>query len=268
MFSSALSRPPVLVAQAKVPIGADVIVNFLFPNELDFPTLPQDNRGSNDFRAKPEENNVSGGRTRGRPLSFDREAALDRVLPIFWRKGFASASLDELAAAAGLNRPNLAAAFGDKRGLYLATLERFKVQFADEAGRIFNQPSTLRNCLDRFFDFAVTVYTRHGLGCFIVGTAPAASGDDSEIQESLAAGLETIRSALQQRVSAAVGVDLSPSADAEGIAISLTGVLLTLALYARAGSAPSDLFKMHRRACGALLTGSTSIGLQSESQGA
>ena len=39
-------------------------------------------------------------RTRGRPLSFDRGAALDRVLPIFWRKGLASASLDELAAAA------------------------------------------------------------------------------------------------------------------------------------------------------------------------
>jgi len=38
-------------------------------------------------------------RPRGRPLSFDRDVALECVLPIFWRKGFASASLDELAAA-------------------------------------------------------------------------------------------------------------------------------------------------------------------------
>ena len=37
-------------------------------------------------------------------------------------KGFAAASLDELAAAAGLNRPSLYAAFGDKEQLYIATL--------------------------------------------------------------------------------------------------------------------------------------------------
>jgi AcrR family transcriptional regulator len=37
-------------------------------------------------------------------------------------KGFAAASLDELAAASGLNRPSLYAAFGDKEQLYIATL--------------------------------------------------------------------------------------------------------------------------------------------------
>jgi AcrR family transcriptional regulator len=176
------------------------------------------------------------------------------VLPIFWRKGFDSASLDELAAAAGLNRPNLGAAFGDKRGLYLASLERFVSKFVDEAGRILDQPGTLRNCLDQFFDFAVTVYTRDELGCFVFGTAPAASGNDSEIRAALASGLETARSVLQRRLSNAVGVDLSPGADAAGLAILLTGVLLTLALYARAGSPPRDLFKMHRQASGTIFT--------------
>ncbi|QKD19141.1 TetR/AcrR family transcriptional regulator [Mesorhizobium sp. NZP2077] len=197
---------------------------------------------------------MSATRVRGRPLSFDRGAALDRVLPIFWRKGFASASLDELAAAAGLNRPNLAAAFGDKRGLYLATLDRFMSKFVHEAARILDQPGTLRNCLDQFFDFAVTVYTGDELGCFVFGTAPAASGDDLEIQIALASGLETARSILQRKLSNAAGVDLSPGADAEGLAILLTGVLLTLALYSRAGFTPKDLFKMHRRACDTILT--------------
>ena len=103
------------------------------------------------------------------------------MLPVFCAQGdFDGASLDELAAAAGLNRPNLAAAFGDKRGLYLATLERFMNKFVDEAGRILDQPGSLRNCLDQFFDFAATIYTRDELGCFVFGTAPAASGDDSE----------------------------------------------------------------------------------------
>ena len=205
---------------------------------------------------------MNGSRTRGRPLSFDRGAALDRVLPVFWRKGFDGASLDELAAAAGLNRPNLAAAFGDKRGLYLATLGRFMSKFVDEAGRILDQPGTLRHCLDRFFDFAVNVYSGDELGCFVFGTAPAASGDDVEIQSALASALETARSALQQKLSNAAKDDLSPGANTEGLAILLTGVLLALAMYARAGLAPEDLFKMHRQATGTILPGSTSNDLQ------
>lgn len=199
---------------------------------------------------------MEGPRPRGRPLSFDREAALDRVLPVFWRKGFASASLDELADAAGLNRPNLAAAFGDKRGLYLATLERFENQFTSEAGNVLIGPATLQVSLDRFFDFAVSVYAGNGLGCFLFGTAPAASGDDLDIQAALASGLEAIRSGLRQRLSEAAGLELVPDADAEGLAISLTGVLLTLSLYARAGASSADLHMMHRQASATILTGS------------
>ena len=41
---------------------------------------------------------------------------------VFLAKGFTGASLDELAAAAGLNRPSLYAAFVDKEQLYIATL--------------------------------------------------------------------------------------------------------------------------------------------------
>src|SRR5262245_49224065 len=53
-------------------------------------------------------------RSPGRPRGFITEEVLDRVRTVFTAKGFAAASLDELAAAAGLNRPSLYAAFGDK----------------------------------------------------------------------------------------------------------------------------------------------------------
>jgi AcrR family transcriptional regulator len=65
--------------------------------------------------------------SRGRPRSFIAEEVLDRVRAVFMTKGFAAASLDELAAAAGLNRPSLYAAFGDKEQLYIAAL-RFYVE--------------------------------------------------------------------------------------------------------------------------------------------
>src|SRR5438105_627506 len=62
---------------------------------------------------------------RGRPRSFDTEAALDRALEVFWRNGFQGASLSELTAAMGLSKPSIYSAFGDKETLYLKSLERY-----------------------------------------------------------------------------------------------------------------------------------------------
>jgi TetR/AcrR family transcriptional regulator, copper-responsive repressor len=201
---------------------------------------------------------MPASRPRGRPLSFDRDAALDRVLPVFWKKGFASASLDELAAAAGLNRPNLAAAFGDKRGLYLASMERFQARFAMEAGRALNEPGSLQVALERFFDFAVSVYAEKSLGCFVFGTAPAASGDDSEIQAELAKALQQLKYTLGQRLSQSIGRELGANADIPGLVTALSGVLLMLSLQARVGVPSAELCESHRRAVAAIVKSGSS----------
>ncbi|WP_164045375.1 TetR family transcriptional regulator, partial [Serratia marcescens] len=46
-------------------------------------------------------------RGRGRPRKFDQEAALRAALQRFRTLGYANTSLDELAAATGVNRPSL-----------------------------------------------------------------------------------------------------------------------------------------------------------------
>ena len=60
-------------------------------------------------------------KARGRPRSFDREAALNAAMEVFWTKGYESASISDLTAAMGINPPSLYAAFGDKEKLFLAT---------------------------------------------------------------------------------------------------------------------------------------------------
>jgi AcrR family transcriptional regulator len=59
---------------------------------------------------------------RGRPPAYVPEVALARATDAFWSAGYAATSLDELAAATGMNRPSLYGAFGDKHDLYLKTL--------------------------------------------------------------------------------------------------------------------------------------------------
>src|SRR4051812_26279783 len=60
-----------------------------------------------------------------RPKEFDRDTALQRAITLFREKGFAAASTEELLAAMGIGRQSMYDTFGDKRGLFLAALERY-----------------------------------------------------------------------------------------------------------------------------------------------
>src|ERR1700674_266810 len=60
-----------------------------------------------------------------RPKEFDREDALRRAIPVFWKKGFARTSTEDLVAAMGIGKQSLYDTFGDKRGLFLEALRTY-----------------------------------------------------------------------------------------------------------------------------------------------
>jgi AcrR family transcriptional regulator len=61
----------------------------------------------------------------GRPREFDRDAALEAAMFLFWRKGFAATSMNDLCDAMGVRSPSLYAAFGSKEALYLEAVEHY-----------------------------------------------------------------------------------------------------------------------------------------------
>lgn len=61
----------------------------------------------------------------GRPLSFDREAALHQAMLLFCRYGYEATSLTDLTAAMGVTSPSIYSAFGDKKQLFLAAVGRY-----------------------------------------------------------------------------------------------------------------------------------------------
>jgi AcrR family transcriptional regulator len=61
----------------------------------------------------------------GRPRGFDRDAALEAAMLLFWRKGFAAASMNDLCDAMSIRSPSLYAAFGSKEALYLEAIEHY-----------------------------------------------------------------------------------------------------------------------------------------------
>ena len=51
----------------------------------------------------------------GRPLGFDRDAALHQAMLLFWRHGYEATSVNDLTAAMQITPPNLYTAFGDNK---------------------------------------------------------------------------------------------------------------------------------------------------------
>src|SRR5712691_13189098 len=154
---------------------------------------------------------------RGRPRAYQPEVALGKALDLFRKGGFAATSLDDLSEATGMNRPSLYGAFGDKRALYLKTIEgyRAKAQAAMKQALPYDRP--LREVLAQLYGRAVSLYLsgeQGPRGCLLTGTAATEAVMDPEIRRATRAALEEIDDTFEARLRfAREHADLPASAD-------------------------------------------------------
>jgi AcrR family transcriptional regulator len=182
---------------------------------------------------------------RGRPPAYVPEVALARATKAFWDSGFAATSLDDLAAATGMNRPSLYGAFGDKHALYLKALSAYW-----EAGRsgmteALAPERPLREGLRRVYTVALDLYfpsKGQPRGCFLIGTATTEAMRDADVRATLAEALREIDEAFEARLRLAqAGGELAADADPRTLAQLAAATLHTLALRSRAGESRAEL---------------------------
>ena len=190
---------------------------------------------------------MAADRRRGRPRAFDEADALDAVLERFWTKGFHGTSLDELAAAAGVNRPSLYAAFGDKQSLYLKALEAFGDRMRATAGSALERGESVEESLVHFYNAALDTYLGKGdvpKGCMVLTTAVADAPALPEIKAALARVLAEIDGVLVERIGRSTAPQLRGDQTLLAVAELATGLLINLATRARAGETEQKLRRM------------------------
>ena len=64
-------------------------------------------------------------RAMGRRKNFTRKGVLEKALALFWRRGFAEASLHQLEVATGVNKSGLYSEFKDKEDLFIQSLQYY-----------------------------------------------------------------------------------------------------------------------------------------------
>jgi AcrR family transcriptional regulator len=102
-----------------------------------------------------------------RPRKFSREGVLEKALPVFWKHGFADASLQELEAATGVNKSGLYSEFSGKEELFLESL-RFYLDRLPSLGFLMTEPLGWDN-IEQFLKLGPG-NTEGQKGCFAVSS--------------------------------------------------------------------------------------------------
>lgn len=108
----------------------------------------------------------------GRPRSFDKGAALQAIVDIFWEKGYSGTSYADLEAATGLRRQSLIYAFGDKQAMFKQAVDHYAAQRVGLIVATLSRPgSPLANIQAAFEVWAEDAAHPSGRACLLVNTA-------------------------------------------------------------------------------------------------
>lgn len=127
-------------------------------------------------------------KSRGRPKVFDRDAALDKAMKLFWQHGYEATSLADLVEATGAKAPTLYAEFTNKEGLFRAVLDRYIDRFAAKhEAQLFCEEKSVESALADYFAAIANCFTSKDTpaGCFMINNCTTLSPDSGDIANTL-----------------------------------------------------------------------------------
>lgn len=181
---------------------------------------------------------------RGRPRSFDREAALEQALRTFWEHGYDGTSVADLTRAMGIGPPSLYAAFGDKRTLFEEVVESYVTRYGVFLRHALDEEPTARAAMARILREAADEYTRPGRppGCMVISI----TGNSAESSEAAASLLRAKRARntemFTERIRAGIAAgELPADTDAAALARLVSAVMQGMSQQARDGASREEL---------------------------
>ena len=181
----------------------------------------------------------------GRPRSFDREAALEQAMEMFWADGYEGVDMERIARAVGVTKPSLYHVFGDKAALFLKALHRYSQTHAASALAAFEAEPDITHAVRAFCETAVANLTIDGrAGCLLACTAAGPVGSTSGMRDFLTRGQAAVVERVTRRFARETKARrLSAAIPAKRRARLLVDLMQGLALRARVGASGTELLK-------------------------
>ena len=183
-------------------------------------------------------------RRMGRPRSFDTATALQAIEEQFGATGYAGTSLDDVAAATGLGRGSIYAAFGDKHELFMRSLREYGERIEASVAAALDGPDD--TALERLHAFLLAA-AQFGAGgtvtnCMATKFAVELGQQDPEARARVAQTFAALQRRVRDCILAAQRHgDIEPSVDADVLAKLVVTTTRGLDVMARAGQSADDL---------------------------
>lgn len=161
---------------------------------------------------------------------FNEDDVAEAAMHVFWKKGYAATSIQDLTEGTGLSRSSLYNSFESKHGLFRHALRRYHTQTAALVALMANDGPAIdrvrallkRIVKDELGDESCS-------GCLVANTALELGGRDEAVTELLGEHfdvLEAALTALMQRgqQQGCIAYDKSPVALARFIVVTIQGL--------------------------------------------
>jgi AcrR family transcriptional regulator len=185
---------------------------------------------------------TGNGKT-GRPISFDKDAALEAAMLLFWKHGFEGTSMADLTQAMGLNPSSIYAAFGDKHALFSLAVKRYMQIRAQYATKALEEP-TFKKVIRALFDNTVAFLTTpgHPPTCMTLAGAMGCSVDAAPASDLLTRIRKQNQVAIRKRLlRARKSGELSKDVNVDDYTRYLSSILAGLSIQAANGSTKAEL---------------------------
>jgi AcrR family transcriptional regulator len=185
---------------------------------------------------------TGNGKT-GRPISFDKGAALEAAMLLFWERGYEGTSMADLTQAMGLNPSSIYAAFGDKHALFQLAVKRYVEMRAQYAGKALEEP-TLEKVVRALFDNTVAFLTApgHPPTCMTLAGAAGCSLEATPARDLMTEIRKQNQVAIRERLlKARKSGELPKEINVDDYTRLLSTIIAGLSIQAANGSTKAEL---------------------------
>jgi AcrR family transcriptional regulator len=185
---------------------------------------------------------AANSRKPGRPLGFDRAAALRQAMLLFWRHGYEATSVNDLTTAMGITPPSLYTAFGDKKQLFLEAV-RLYLSGPVTSESIIARAPTAREAAAGLLQAAAVGFTGDSTpaGCLLASSAISCSSAARDVQEALAGIRLSVEKRLRTKIIRDPAMTKGRKDGAEALAGYIMAVIQGMSTLARDGATREKL---------------------------
>jgi AcrR family transcriptional regulator len=188
-------------------------------------------------------------RGRGRPRLFDRTAAIQQAMDLFWDRGYEGTTFDDLIGAMKLSPSSFYHEFGSKERLYREAVDYYLSVSSSYVSRVLSSHRDTRAAFEAFIEETAAFFTNGAspAGCMIslAGThLPPHLRSVADFTKSLRKGFEQeLARRLRKGVSDG---DLPPGTNVKELAAYFDTVIRGMAVHARDGASRKQLLAICR----------------------